>query len=122
MNPRRTNKAAGSETSTQHRTLVSCRSQPEVLLDSQPEVLLDLLRSAVERDAWLTLDEMAGETKLPPASISAQLRHLRKPQYGPGPLSASNERGRPLNSCGNTGWAVSATEGREVKEKKQRGR
>ena len=49
---------------------------------SQREVLLDLLRCAVVRDDWMTLDEMAKETSFPPASISAQLRHLRKPRYG----------------------------------------
>lgn len=74
MTPKTANKAAGSETFTQRRTLPYWKSQREVLLD--------LLRSAAQRDAWLTLDEMAGETKFPPASISAQLRHLRKPQYG----------------------------------------
>ena len=57
-----------------HRTLRFPRSQREVLLE--------LLRWAARRDAWLTLDEMAGKTKFPQASISAQLRHLRKPQYG----------------------------------------
>jgi len=30
----------------------------------------------------LTLDELAKLTRYPPASISAQLRHLRKPQNG----------------------------------------
>jgi len=32
--------------------------------------------------AWRTLDEIAKETGDPPASISAQLRHLRKPRFG----------------------------------------
>jgi hypothetical protein len=49
---------------------------------SQREVLLEILRCAAQRDAWLTLEEMARETNFPPASISAQLRHLRKPRYG----------------------------------------
>jgi hypothetical protein len=31
---------------------------------------------------WLTLDELAKLTHYPPASISAQLRHLRKPENG----------------------------------------
>lgn len=31
---------------------------------------------------WRTLDEIAGETGDPQASISAQLRHLRKPRFG----------------------------------------
>ncbi len=31
---------------------------------------------------WRTLDEIAAVTGDPPASISAQLRHLRKPRFG----------------------------------------
>lgn len=31
---------------------------------------------------WMTLDEIADITRDPPASISAQLRHLRKPKHG----------------------------------------
>jgi hypothetical protein len=38
--------------------------------------------SARQCETWLTLDELAKLTHYPPASISAQLRHLRKPQYG----------------------------------------
>jgi hypothetical protein len=38
--------------------------------------------SARECETWLTLDELAKLTNYPPASISAQLRHLRKPQFG----------------------------------------
>lgn len=49
---------------------------------TQREVLLEELRLARRSDSWLTLEEMAGKTKFPPASISAQLRHLRKLKYG----------------------------------------
>jgi len=31
---------------------------------------------------WRTLDEIAQATGDPPASVSAQLRHLRKPRFG----------------------------------------
>lgn len=48
----------------------------------QRDVLCDVLLSARECDTWLTLDELAKLTHYPPASISAQLRHLRKPQFG----------------------------------------
>lgn len=35
------------------------------------------------RDAeWRTLNEISGVTGDPPASVSAQLRHLRKPRFG----------------------------------------
>jgi hypothetical protein len=38
--------------------------------------------SASQCDTWLTLDELAMLTHYPPASISAQLRHLRKQEFG----------------------------------------
>ena len=48
----------------------------------QRDVLCDVMLSANECETWLTLDELAKLTHYPPASISAQLRHLRKPQFG----------------------------------------
>jgi biotin operon repressor len=36
------------------------------------------MRSAAEKDAWLTLKEIAAATRYGEASISAQLRNLRK--------------------------------------------
>ena len=49
---------------------------------TQRETLLMVLRLAAGYEQWVTLAELAGETKYPPASISAQLRHLRKKEYG----------------------------------------
>ena len=51
-------------------------------LRTQREVICDVMLSAAERRAWLTLKELARLTKYGEASISAQLRHLRKPRYG----------------------------------------
>jgi hypothetical protein len=48
----------------------------------QRDVLCDVLLSARQCETWLTLDELAKLTHYPPASISAQLRHLRKARYG----------------------------------------
>jgi hypothetical protein len=48
----------------------------------QRDVLCDVMLSARECDTWLTLEELAKLTHYPPASISAQLRHLRKPEFG----------------------------------------
>lgn len=48
----------------------------------QRDVLRDVMRSADECDTWLTLEELARITLFPPASISAQLRHFRKPRHG----------------------------------------
>ena len=49
---------------------------------TQRETLLMVLRLASEYKRWLTLAELAVSTRFPPASISAQLRHLRKAEYG----------------------------------------
>lgn len=48
----------------------------------QRDVLCDVMLSASQCETWLTLDELAKLTHYPPASISAQLRHLRKPEFG----------------------------------------
>jgi hypothetical protein len=49
---------------------------------SQREVLLEVMRSAKKCGWWFTLRELSRLTRYGEASISAQLRHLRKPQYG----------------------------------------
>ena len=57
---------------------------------TQQEILRDVMLSAGEcathsgdrGQAWLTLEELARLTQFGEASISAQLRHLRKPWYG----------------------------------------
>lgn len=49
---------------------------------TQRERLLEVLRIAAQYDTWMTLEELANKTQFPPASISAQLRHLRKPAHG----------------------------------------
>jgi hypothetical protein len=51
-------------------------------LASQREVLRDVLLSATACGSWLTLRELSQLTQFGEASISAQLRHLRKPKYG----------------------------------------
>lgn len=48
----------------------------------QRDVLCDVMLSARRCETWFTLDELTKLTHYPPASISAQLRHLRKPEYG----------------------------------------
>src|SRR5262249_20131461 len=49
---------------------------------SQREVLRDVMMSAGSCGTWLTLREMAAVTRFGEASISAQLRHLRKRENG----------------------------------------
>jgi hypothetical protein len=51
-------------------------------LRTQREVLCDVMFSAAECETWLTLQELAALTHYGEASISAQLRNLRKPRYG----------------------------------------
>jgi hypothetical protein len=61
---------------TQRRELI------QVARRRQRDVLCDVMLSARQCETWLTLDELSKLTHYPPASISAQLRHLRKPEYG----------------------------------------
>ena len=63
---------------------------PRATRRTQREILCDVLLSAGEcathagdsGQAWLTLEELARLTQFGEASISAQLRHLRKPWCG----------------------------------------
>jgi hypothetical protein len=50
--------------------------------ETQLEVIRDLMLSAASQGLWLTLEEIAAHTEFGEASISAQLRHLRKTRYG----------------------------------------
>ena len=52
------------------------------VMRKQREVIRDVMLSAGQCATWLTLDELAKLTHYPQASISAQLRHLRKPRFG----------------------------------------
>ena len=51
-------------------------------LRSQREIIRDVMLSAADCDTWLTLGELRALTKYGEASISAQLRHLRKLENG----------------------------------------
>ena len=51
-------------------------------LPTQLEVLRGVLLLAAQYDSWMTLAELARKTNFPEASISAQLRHLRKAEHG----------------------------------------
>jgi len=62
----------GFDGATYNRTLDHER------LTGQLRRIYDVMR----RGEWLTLGEIAAETGDPPASISAQIRHLRKPRFG----------------------------------------
>lgn len=49
---------------------------------TQLGAIRDLMLEVADRGKWLTLDEIAGITEFGEASVSAQLRHLRKPRHG----------------------------------------
>jgi hypothetical protein len=49
---------------------------------SQRNAIRNALETAASTDTWLTLRELRGLTTFGEASISAQMRHLRKPCYG----------------------------------------
>lgn len=49
---------------------------------TQLDEIRDLMLAATARNNWLTLAEIAGLTEIGEASISAQLRHLRKRRHG----------------------------------------
>jgi hypothetical protein len=51
-------------------------------LRSQREVIRDVMLAAASCDTWLTLGELRALTRYGEASISAQLRHLRKMENG----------------------------------------
>ncbi len=51
-------------------------------LRSQREIIRDVMLSAAECETWLTLGELRALTRYGEASISAQLRHLRKTENG----------------------------------------
>ena len=51
-------------------------------LRSQREIIRDVMASAAECETWLTLGELRALTRYGEASISAQLRHLRKAENG----------------------------------------
>jgi hypothetical protein len=57
----------------------------KVRLKTQLQVIREFLLTrynVTTGQCWFTLAEIAEVTGYPQASISAQLRHLRKPQYG----------------------------------------
>jgi biotin operon repressor len=51
-------------------------------LRSQRDVIRDTLISSANSDAWVTLAELRELTRFSEASISAQMRHLRKLKNG----------------------------------------
>jgi hypothetical protein len=51
-------------------------------MPTQLDVVRQVMLLAAQYDSWMTLEELARKTKFAEPSISAQLRHLRKPRHG----------------------------------------
>ncbi len=61
-------------------------------------VIRDVMLSAAECGTWCTLRELGQMTGYGEASISAQLRHLRKPQFGGYVVEKRRRRGEGLRA------------------------
>src|SRR5271165_874121 len=87
-----------------------------VVLRKQREVIRDVMLSAGECATWLTLDELTKLTHYPPASISAQLRHMRKPRFGAYEVVKRCRRINPAMRAEGFGtvWEYSVTQDRRV--------
>src|SRR2546425_1628939 len=64
------------------RSRTARQRERDYRLRTQLETIREVMLSAAQRDSWLTLREIAAITHYGEASISAQLRHLRKPAFG----------------------------------------
>jgi len=78
-------------------------------LRTQLETIREVMVSAAQRDSWLTLREIAAITHYGEASISAQLRHLRKPRSAATSSrsaggKAMRPRAVPPGRDGSTSW------------------
>jgi hypothetical protein len=67
---------------------------------SQHDVLRDILFSAAECGAWLTISELAALTRFPEPSIAAQLRALRTPRRGAYIVAKRRRAPGEVNSSG----------------------
>lgn len=65
--------------------------------------------AALKGGAWLTLPELHAITGDPISSISAQIRHLRKPEHGSHTIE---KRRRGESRCGLYEYRLSAAESR----------
>ena len=81
--------------------------------DTQLRTIRDLMMAAARRGAWLTLGEIARLTEIGEASVSAQLRHLRKLRHG---RHRVEKRVRPARLV-----AAKATERRVVGKRRPEG-
>jgi hypothetical protein len=89
---------------------------------TQRDVVRDVMLSANERGAWLTLAELGAMTRYPETSISAQLRHLKKPQFGNFEMEKRPRAGLGAELAGGHGveWEYRLTRRRRVVQRRVR--
>lgn len=72
-------------------------------LRSQREIIRDVMLAAADCDTWLTLGELRALTRYGEASISAQLRHLRKCENGGYEVAKRHREGATTARSGSDG-------------------
>lgn len=72
-------------------------------LRSQREIIRDVMLAAADCDTWLTLGELRALTRYGEASISAQLRHLRKCENGGYEVAKRHREGATVTRAGSDG-------------------
>jgi hypothetical protein len=72
-------------------------------LRSQREIIRDVMLAAADCDTWLTLGELRALTRYGEASISAQLRHLRKCENGGYEVAKRHREGAAVERAGSDG-------------------
>jgi hypothetical protein len=88
-------------------------------LRSQREIIRDVMLSAADCETWLTLGELRALTRYGEASISAQLRHLRKGENGGYEVVKRHREGASPERPGTDGrgecvWEYRMTRGTDV--------
>jgi hypothetical protein len=88
-------------------------------LRSQREIIRDVMLSAADCETWLTLGELRTLTRYGEASISAQLRHLRKTENGGYDVVKRHREGATPERLGTDGrgecvWEYRMTRGMMV--------
>lgn len=68
-------------------------------LRTQMEIIRDVMLAAADCDTWLTLHQLASITRFGEASISAQLRNLRKSEHGGYRITKRRTTGELFGFC-----------------------
>jgi hypothetical protein len=80
----RADQARGAEVDSAEARSLEARVSGGLLAEDETQLaaIRELMEGALARGVWLTLGEIAEATEFGEASISAQLRHLRKAHHG----------------------------------------